>query len=101
MNWADTIYVRVYEGRMDLLRAVIIGPTGTPYHDGLFTFDVHFPKNYPDVPPVCVFCDNYYEIEYSCLLKLDASFFSWLITVLEGFELIQTCTKLDMSASAF
>ncbi|KAG0485978.1 hypothetical protein HPP92_010057 [Vanilla planifolia] len=30
----ETIYVRVYEDRMDLLRAVIIGPAGTPYHDG-------------------------------------------------------------------
>ncbi|CAN6338409.1 unnamed protein product [Urochloa humidicola] len=31
----DTIYVRVFEDRMDLLRAVIVGATGTPYHDGL------------------------------------------------------------------
>lgn len=51
---SDTIYVRVYEARMDLLRAVIIGPQGTPYHDGLFVFDVLFPQNYPDVPPVCI-----------------------------------------------
>lgn len=48
----DTIYVRVYEARMDLLRAVIVGPAGTPYHDGLFTFDVLFPPTYPDIPPM-------------------------------------------------
>lgn len=47
----DTIFVRVYESRMDLLRAVIIGAEGTPYHDGLFFFDVFFPQNYPTVPP--------------------------------------------------
>ncbi|XP_065862071.1 probable ubiquitin-conjugating enzyme E2 25 isoform X2 [Euphorbia lathyris] len=47
----DTIYVRVYESRMDLLRAVIIGAEGTPYHDGLFFFDVCFPSGYPNVPP--------------------------------------------------
>ncbi|KAF5200057.1 (E3-independent) E2 ubiquitin-conjugating enzyme [Thalictrum thalictroides] len=47
----DTIYVRVYEERMDLLRAVILGTPGTPYHDGLFFFDVFFPSDYPDVPP--------------------------------------------------
>lgn len=47
----DTIFVRVYETRMDLLRAVIIGADGTPYHDGLFFFDVFFPSNYPNVPP--------------------------------------------------
>ncbi|KAF9588432.1 hypothetical protein IFM89_010191 [Coptis chinensis] len=47
----DTIFVRVYEERMDLLRAVIIGTPGTPYHDGLFFFDILFPSAYPDVPP--------------------------------------------------
>lgn len=48
----DTIFVRVYEARMDLLRAVIVGAEGTPYHDGLFFFDVFFPDAYPNVPPL-------------------------------------------------
>nr|XP_043626055.1 uncharacterized protein LOC122597536 [Erigeron canadensis] len=48
----DTIFVRAYESRMDLLRAVIIGAEGTPYHDGLFVFDVCFPRNYPNTPPL-------------------------------------------------
>ncbi|KAJ0865578.1 putative ubiquitin-conjugating enzyme E2, ubiquitin-conjugating enzyme/RWD [Helianthus annuus] len=48
----DTIFVRVYESRMDLLRAVIIGAEGTPYHDGLFFFDVCFPSGYPNTPPL-------------------------------------------------
>ncbi|GJR62498.1 ubiquitin-conjugating enzyme/RWD-like protein [Tanacetum coccineum] len=52
-NLPETIFVRVYEDRIDLLRAVIIGPPGTPYHDGLF-FDVYFPSNYPNSPPVVV-----------------------------------------------
>lgn len=39
---------------MDLLRAVIVGPAGTPYHDGLFVFDAFFPSDYPSVPPVCL-----------------------------------------------
>ncbi|XP_051223954.1 putative ubiquitin-conjugating enzyme E2 38 isoform X2 [Lolium perenne] len=47
----ESIYVRVYEDRIDLLRAAIIGPAGTPYHDGLFFFDVHFPPGYPQCPP--------------------------------------------------
>ncbi|KAL2476343.1 putative ubiquitin-conjugating enzyme E2 26 [Abeliophyllum distichum] len=48
----DTIFVRVYESRMDLLRTVIVGAEGTPYHDGLFFFDVFFPGSYPNVPPL-------------------------------------------------
>ncbi|XP_045801357.1 putative ubiquitin-conjugating enzyme E2 39 isoform X2 [Trifolium pratense] len=48
----ETIFVRVFESRMDLLRAVIIGAEGTPYHDGLFFFDVLFPSGYPNEPPL-------------------------------------------------
>ncbi|XP_039034951.1 putative ubiquitin-conjugating enzyme E2 38 [Hibiscus syriacus] len=48
----ETIYVRVYEGRMDLLRAIILGPAGTPYHDGLFVFECFFPSKYPHEPPM-------------------------------------------------
>ncbi|XP_038898056.1 probable ubiquitin-conjugating enzyme E2 25 isoform X3 [Benincasa hispida] len=47
----ETIFVRVYESRLDLMRAVIIGAQGTPYHDGLFFFDIFFPPCYPDMPP--------------------------------------------------
>lgn len=45
------IHVRVYEERMDLLRACIVGAAGTPYHDNLFFFDVFFPPDYPHEPP--------------------------------------------------
>ncbi|KAG2314006.1 hypothetical protein Bca4012_064630 [Brassica carinata] len=47
----ETIFVRACELRMDLMRAVIIGAEGTPYHDGLFFFDIQFPDNYPSAPP--------------------------------------------------
>ncbi|KAK9287650.1 hypothetical protein L1049_016087 [Liquidambar formosana] len=47
----EAILVRVYERRIDLLRAVIVGATGTPYHDGLFFFDIAFPSDYPSSPP--------------------------------------------------
>ncbi|XP_057457762.1 putative ubiquitin-conjugating enzyme E2 39 [Lotus japonicus] len=50
-NLPESIYVRVYEGRIDLMRAVIIGANGTPFRDGLFFFDIAFPSNYPDSPP--------------------------------------------------
>lgn len=50
-NLPESIYVRTYESRIDLLRAVIIGARGTPYHDGLFFFDIVFPSDYPQHPP--------------------------------------------------
>ncbi|CAA2987576.1 ubiquitin-conjugating enzyme E2 38 [Olea europaea subsp. europaea] len=74
----DTIYVRVYESRMDLLRAVIVGPQGTPYHDGLFVFDVLFPPTYPDIPPMVYYYSgglrlnpNLYDCGKVCLSLLN------------------------------
>ncbi|CAI9761503.1 unnamed protein product [Fraxinus pennsylvanica] len=50
-NLPKSIFVRVYESRIDLMRIVIIGPPFTPYHHGLFFFDIFFPRNYPSCPP--------------------------------------------------
>ncbi|XWS68641.1 hypothetical protein CRYUN_Cryun04dG0108300 [Craigia yunnanensis] len=73
----EIIYVRVYEARMDLLRAVIIGPSGTPYHDGLFVFDCFFPPKYPNEPPMVYYYSgglrlnpNLYDCGKVCLSLL-------------------------------
>uniref|UniRef100_A0A2P2MNP9 E2 ubiquitin-conjugating enzyme n=1 Tax=Rhizophora mucronata TaxID=61149 RepID=A0A2P2MNP9_RHIMU len=73
----ETIFVRVYESRMELLRAVIIGPSGTPYHDGLFIFDCLFPPEYPNKPPMVYYYSgglrlnpNLYECGKVCLSLL-------------------------------
>jgi ubiquitin-conjugating enzyme E2 O len=44
--------VRAFEDRTDLLRVVMVGASGTPYHDGLFFFDLHLPPSYPAEPPL-------------------------------------------------
>merc|ERR1719387_62413 len=36
---------------MDLMRAIIVGSPGTPYHYGLFVFDVYIPGDFPQTPP--------------------------------------------------
>ncbi|GLT42941.1 hypothetical protein SLA2020_169180 [Shorea laevis] len=77
-NLPDGIYVRAYEDRMDLLRAVIVGAYGTPYQDGLFFFDFHLPPEYPDVPPSAYYHSggwrinpNLYEEGKVCLSLLN------------------------------
>ncbi|XP_026378498.1 putative ubiquitin-conjugating enzyme E2 38 [Papaver somniferum] len=77
-NLPDSIFVRVYEKRVDLLRAVIIGPTRTPYHDGLFFFDIQVPSNYPASPPKVYYRSfghrlnpNLYSNGYVCLSLLN------------------------------
>jgi baculoviral IAP repeat-containing protein 6 len=34
---------------------MIVGPTGTPYANGCFEFDVYFPADYPNVPMLISF----------------------------------------------
>ncbi|WJX30271.1 ubiquitin-conjugating enzyme, variant 2 [Trifolium repens] len=58
-NLPDSIFVRVYESQMDVMRVAIIGAKGTPYHDGLFFFDLYFPNKFPDVPPKLYFHNRY------------------------------------------
>nr|XP_061779077.1 (E3-independent) E2 ubiquitin-conjugating enzyme UBE2O-like isoform X1 [Nerophis lumbriciformis] len=48
----DGIMVKTFEDRMDLLSALVKGPTRTPYEDGLFLFDIQLPNIYPAVPPL-------------------------------------------------
>jgi ubiquitin-conjugating enzyme E2 O len=48
---ANEIWVKSSQAKMNVLRAMIKGPSLTPYHDGLFCFDILFDENYPSVPP--------------------------------------------------
>ncbi|XP_030528822.1 probable ubiquitin-conjugating enzyme E2 24 isoform X2 [Rhodamnia argentea] len=77
-NLPDSIYVRVYEERIDLLRAAIVGPPGTPYHDGLFFFDIFLPPEFPNEPPMVHYHSgglrvnpNLYESGKVCLSLLN------------------------------
>lgn len=77
-NLPDSIFVRVYEERVDLMRAVIIGAAGTPYHNGLFFFDIIFGSNYPQSPPELHYHSrgialnpNLYQSGYVCLSILN------------------------------
>ncbi|OMO58486.1 Ubiquitin-conjugating enzyme, E2 [Corchorus olitorius] len=82
----ESIFVRVYEERVDLMRAAIVGPQGTPYHDGLFFFDISFPNDYPNTPPTVHYHSfglrlnpNLYANGYVCLSLLN----TWKIGVEE------------------
>ena len=52
VNADASIYIRQDKNRVDLMRALITGPAGTPYSLGCFCFDVYFPASYPNVPPL-------------------------------------------------
>lgn len=50
---STSIFLRVDQERLDIVRCLISGPEGTPYQNGLFIFDLYFPANYPNSPPLC------------------------------------------------
>jgi len=47
----SSIFVRTDEERLDVIKALIIGPQDTPYAGGCFEFDIFLPDRYPQVPP--------------------------------------------------
>ncbi|MCO5575583.1 hypothetical protein L7F22_029385 [Adiantum nelumboides] len=51
LEWDSSIFLRMDKQRMDVLRALIIGPKGTPYENGVFLFDILLEATYPDEPP--------------------------------------------------
>ena len=53
-----SIFVAADETRIDILKAVITGPVGTPYANGILEFDIFIPPDYPLVPPLVHFLTN-------------------------------------------
>jgi len=51
----DSILVRTYEDRTDLLRVLIIGSENTPYEDAPFVIDFCLKPTYPHEPPLAHF----------------------------------------------
>lgn len=51
----DSILVRAFEDRTDLLRCLIIGPENTPYQDAPFVIDWMLDSNFPHTPPIAHF----------------------------------------------
>jgi ubiquitin-protein ligase/uncharacterized membrane protein YgcG len=47
----SSILICVDENRPDCIKAVIVGPAGTPYENGLFEFDILLPATYPNQAP--------------------------------------------------
>ncbi len=52
MSLPEGIFIRHGSSRMDMMKALIVGPAGTPYEGGLFEFDLLCPANFPLSPPL-------------------------------------------------
>jgi len=52
---SSSVFVRSDDSKMTLLKAIITGPSETPYTGGVFEFDIFFPPGYPRCPPKVTF----------------------------------------------
>lgn len=49
--WDSSVFLRVDESRVDIIKALITGPEGTPYHNGCYCFDIFLGSSYNQTPP--------------------------------------------------
>lgn len=49
--WDTSIFLRVDGERVDIIKAMIIGPKDTPYENGCFIFDIFLPHSYNQSSP--------------------------------------------------
>ncbi|TFK75935.1 hypothetical protein BDN72DRAFT_786105 [Pluteus cervinus] len=49
--WDSSIFLRVDETRVDVIKALITGPEGTPYYNGCYLFDIFLGSTYNQTPP--------------------------------------------------
>ncbi|KAJ7591087.1 hypothetical protein C8J56DRAFT_934652 [Mycena floridula] len=47
----SSVFLRVDETRVDVIKALITGPEGTPYHNGCYLFDIFLGPSYNQAPP--------------------------------------------------
>ncbi|KAH8830857.1 hypothetical protein DL96DRAFT_1594587 [Flagelloscypha sp. PMI_526] len=49
--WDSSVFLRVDESRVDIIKALITGPEGTPYYNGCHCFDIFLGPSYNQSPP--------------------------------------------------
>lgn len=49
--WNSSVFLRVDESRVDVIKALITGPEGTPYYNGCYLFDIFLGASYNNSPP--------------------------------------------------
>ncbi|KAL6063809.1 Baculoviral IAP repeat-containing protein 6 [Balamuthia mandrillaris] len=56
LSEGSSVFICTDSSRLDVMKALITGPEGTPYSGGCFEFDIYFPSTYPNQPPLVNLC---------------------------------------------
>ena len=86
-----------YDNNLFHWRALIFGPEGTPYSDGIFHLDILFPTEYPFKPPKIHFINKVYHPNINsvgsiCLVILKNN---WSPALTISKVLISICSLLN------
>jgi ubiquitin-protein ligase len=59
------IYFHYDESNINILYAMLIGPSNTPYENGFYFFKFEYPDNYPMQPPSAKYCTQGSIVNYA------------------------------------
>ncbi|CAD8210663.1 unnamed protein product [Paramecium octaurelia] len=103
----NSIFIRYDQERMDCMRTIIFGASGTPYAHGAFLYDLYFEEDYPHKPPkIRLATTGYGTVQfnpklYNCgqvCLDLDSIWGnSWKANDSKIFQLLVSVQSLVMS----
>ena len=77
--------------------ATILGPEGSPYHEGIFKLKIDFPQDYPFKPPKVMFKTRIYHcnINSSGNICLDILKDKWSPALTISKVLLSICSMMD------
>ena len=88
----DGIYHHFNPDNLTEARFMIIGPEGTPYHNGFYLFYLKFPPNYPFVPPRMTYCTVSGNMRFNPNLYADGKVCLSILNTWEGPKWTSCCT---------
>ena len=90
-------YGPINDGDIFNWKAAIMGPSGTPYEDGIFFLNIQFPDDYPFKPPKITFTTRVYHpnINENGVIGLDILRDQWSPAVTMREVLLSIQTFLD------
>lgn len=87
------IQMFIDDDNFTVMKALIDGPTGTPFEDGVFALNIQIPSDYPFHPPKIIFENPIYHCNVSDIgeICLDILMSNWnpSLSLLEAIEAVQ------------